>query len=463
MIEKIQNHKMIVSRKIFSVVVMLCAAMFVSSQGIQIDKVLAVVGDNTILLSDVESQYQQMLNQNQGQPLPEDTRCNIFDNLLLERLFLSQALLDSVTTSPEEVETELDRRIKYFISIFGSKEKLEEYYGKSVLELKDDFKDDIEKQLLADKMKGKAFTGLKVTPAEVKEFYERIPADSVPYFNSELEIGQIIMFPKVNQYSKDYAMKKIQGIRESIVKGGDFSVQAMINSQDDGSARDGGSLGMVERGEMVPEFESVIFKLKEGEVSDVFESPFGFHIAVVDEIRGEKRKVRHILVKAQTTPSDLTSVADRMDSILHELRVDSLSWREAVNAFSEDEQSKSIGGLMTNPKTGTTYFEKPDIDGTLILSLDRLKVGEYSDVLGYSTQDHTGDVKKGYRIVWLKTETKPHKANLEQDYSKIQGAAKGEKQQKALEQWIKLHRSKNFVRIDDSMKTCGQIDKWLVN
>lgn len=460
---KIQNHKMIVSRKIFSVVMMLCAAMFVSSQSIQIDKVLAVVGDNTILLSDVESQYQQMLNQNQGQTLPEDTRCNIFDNLLLERLFLSQALLDSVTTSPEEVEAELDRRIKYFISIFGSKEKLEEYYGKSVLELKDDFKDDIEKQLLADKMKGKAFTGLKVTPAEVKEFFDHIPADSVPYFNSELEIGQIIMFPKVNQYSKDYAIKKIQDIRENIVKGGDFSVQAMINSQDDGSARDGGSLGMVERGEMVPEFESVIFKLKEGEVSEVFESPFGFHIAVVDEVRGEKRKVRHILVKAQTTPSDLTAVADRMDSILHELRVDSLSWREAVNAFSEDEQSKSIGGLMTNPKTGTTYFEKPDIDGTLILSLDRLKVGEYSDVLAYSTQDRTGEVKKGYRIIWLKTETKPHKANLEQDYSKIQGAAKGEKQQKALEQWIKLHRSKNFVRIDDSMKNCGQIDKWLIN
>lgn len=462
MTEKTQTNKMIPTRKIFSVVMFLCAAVFVSSQGIQIDKVLAVVGDNTILLSDVESQYQQMLNQNQGQPLPDDTRCNIFDNLLLERLFLSQALLDSVTTSPEEVEAELDRRIKYFISIFGSKEKLEEYYGKSVLELKDDFKDDIEKQLLADKMKGKAFTGLKVTPAEVKEFFDRIPADSVPYFNSELELGQIIMFPKVNQYSKDYALKKIQGIRESIIKGGDFSVQAMINSQDDGSARDGGSLGMVERGEMVPEFESVIFKLKEGEVSDVFESPFGFHIAVVDEIRGEKRKVRHILVKAQTTPSDLTAVADRMDSILHELRVDSLSWREAVNAFSEDEQSKSIGGLMTNPKTGTTYFEKPDIDGTLILSLDRLKVGEYSDVLAYNTQDRTGEMKKGYRIVWLKTETKPHKANLEQDYSKIQGAAKGEKQQKALEQWIKLHRSKNFVRIDDAMKNCGQIDKWLV-
>ena len=455
--------KMSFSKRIFPAVLLLVATVALSAQNIAVDKVIAVVGDNTILRSDIESQYLQMVNQNQGQPVTPDARCMIFDNLLLDRLFLSQAILDSVTTTPEEVDAELERRIKYFISIFGSKEKLVEYYGKSVLELKDDFKDDIEKQLLTDKMKGKAFSGLKVTPAEVKDFFARIPKDSIPYFNSELEIGELVMFPKVNAYSKKYAMDKIKGIREGIVKGGDFSVQAMINSNDDGSARDGGSLGMVERGEMVPEFESVVFKLKEGEVSDVFETPFGFHIAMVDEVRGEKRKIRHILVKAQTTPSDLTLVADRMDSILHQLRVDSLSWREAVSNFSENEQTKSVGGLMTNAKNGTTYFEKPDIDGTLILSLDRMKVGEYSDVLSFSEQDRTGEVKKGYRIILLKTETKPHQANLEQDYSKIQSAAKGEKQQKVLEQWIKLHRSKNFVRVDDSMKECPQVSKWISN
>jgi peptidyl-prolyl cis-trans isomerase SurA len=184
---------------------------------------------------------------------------------------------------------------------------------------------------------------------------------------------------------------------------------------------------------------------------------------MVDEVRGEKRKVRHILVKARTTPSDLTIVADRMDSILHQLRVDSLSWREAVTNFSENEQTKAVGGLMTNTKNGTTYFEKPDIDGTLILSLDRMKVGEFSDVLSFTEQDRTGEIKKGYRIIWLKTETKPHQANLQQDYAKIQAAAKGEKQQKILEQWIKLHREKNFVRVDDSMKECPQMSKWIVN
>ena len=149
------------------------------------------------------------------------------------------------------------------------------------------------------------------------------------------------------------------------------------------------------------------------------------------------------------------------DSILHQLRADSLSWRDAVRKFSDDETSKSIGGMMTNSKTGNTYFEKADIDGTLIFSIDRMKVDDYSDVLAYTMQDKTGEQKQGYRIIWLKSESKPHKASLEQDYSKIQAAAKSEKQQKALEHWLKLHRGKNFVRIDDSMKSCKQMEKWL--
>ena len=217
------------------------------------------------------------------------------------------------------------------------------------------------------------------------------------------------------------------------------------------------------RGELVPEFEAVAYKLKEGEMSDVVETPFGYHLIIVDEKRGDKLKVRHILVKPKITRTDLNLVRDRMDSILHQLQVDSLSWREAVNQYSDDEQSKSIGGMMTNPKSGTTYFEKADIDGTLIFSLDRMKVGEYSDVLSYAAQDRTGEQKQGFRIVLLKSETKPHAASLEQDYSKIQAAAKAQKQQKALEDWMKLHRSKNFVRIDDSMKGCPQVSKWLSN
>lgn len=448
---------------IFSAVILVCLATFTQAQTIQMDKVLAVVGDNIILLSDVEAQYQQMVTQQQGAEVPLDAKCMIFDNLLLEKLFLSQAILDSVTTAPEEIESELDRRVKYFISVFGSKEKLEEYYGKSILELKDDFKEDIEKQLVADKMRAKAFSGLKVTPAEVKSFFEKIPKDSVPYFNSELEIGQLVMFPKVSAYSKEFARKKIQDIREEIIKGADFSVKAIQYSEDPGSYRDGGNLGMIERGELVPEFEAVAYKLKEGEISDVVETPFGYHLIIVDEKRGDKLKVRHILIKPKINRSDLTLVRDRMDSIHHQLMVDSLSWREAVNQYSEDEPSKAIGGLMTNVKTGNTYFEKADIDGTLIFTIDRMKVGEYSEVLSYPAQDRTGETKEGCRIIWLKSETQPHKASLEQDYAKIQSAAKAEKQQRQLEQWLKLHKSKNFVRIDDDMKNCTQMEKWLAN
>lgn len=436
--------------------------VYTNAQSTQIDKVVAVVGDNIILHSEIEAQFQQMAAQSQ-ETLDPDTRCTIFDNLLLDRLFLAQAMLDSVTTSPEEVDAELDRRIKYFISVFGSKEKLEEYYGKSIIELKDDFKGDIEKQLLSDKMKGKAFAGLKVSPAEVKDFFEKIPKDSIPYFNAELELGEIVMIPKVSETEKELARKKITEIRNDIAQGADFSVKAIQYSEDPGSYLDGGNLGTIERGELVPEFEAVAYKLKEGELSDVVETPFGYHLIMVDEKRGDKLKVRHILVKPKITRTDLSLVRDRMDSILHQLRADSLSWREAVSQYSDDEPSKSIGGMMTNPKTGTTFFEKADIDGTLIFSLDRMKVGEYSEVLPHTVQDRTGEQKQGYRIIWLKSETKPHVASLDQDYSKIQAAAKAQKQQVALENWMKLHRSKNYIRIDDSMKHCPQVSKWIGN
>ena len=182
---------------------------------------------------------------------------------------------------------------------------------------------------------------------------------------------------------------------------------------------------MSERGELVPEFEAVAYKLKEGEMSDIVETPFGYHLIIVDEKRGDKLKARHILIKPKVTRADLAIVRDRMDSIVHQLRVDSITWREAVNMFSDDEPSKSVGGMMTNTKNGTAYFEKADIDGTLIFSIDRMKVGEYSDVLPHTVQDKTGEQKQGFRIILLKSESKPHPASLDEDYSKIQAAAKG--------------------------------------
>lgn len=425
------------------------------------DRVIAIVGDNIILQSEVEIQYYQLLQNAGGLPLDTDTRCRILDNLVLDKMFLAQANLDSLTVSQDEIDGELDRRVKYFMSMFGSREKMEEYYGKSVIEMKEDFTEDIKNQLLSDKMKGKIFSGLKVSPQEVKDFFAKIPKDSIPYFNSELQLGQVVMFPKVTEEEKETARKKLEKIKKDIQGGADFSLQAILYSEDPGSASDGGNLGIIERGELVPEFEAVAYKLDEHKMSDIVETPFGFHLIMVDEKRGNKLKLRHILIKAKTSYTDLVNVKNKIDSVQHELSVDSMTFREAVVQYTDDEASKVNGGLITNPKTQSPYFEKADVDGTLIFTLDRMKVGTYSEVLPYSFTDKTGEKKDGYRIIYLKSESKPHKASLETDYTKIQSAAKQKKQQDEMQKWIGLNKSHVYIKIDDAFKNCNLMKKWL--
>ena len=448
-------------RKILGFAAVLLMGLTSFAQSSNADKVIAIVGDNIILNSEVEIQYYQQLQNAAGAPLGEDVRCRILDNLMLDKMFLAQANLDSLTVSQDEIDGELDRRVKYFMSMFGSKEKMEEYYGKSVLEMKEDFTDDIKNQLLSDKMKGKIFTGLKVSPQEVKEFFAKIPKDSIPYFNSELQIGQIVMYPKITDEEKATARTKIEKIRKDIEGGADFSLQAILYSEDPGSASDGGNLGIIERGELVPEFEAVAYKLEEHKLSEIVETPFGYHLIMVDEKRGNKLKLRHILIKPKTSYTDLVNVKNKIDSIQHELSVDSMSFKEAVTGYSDDETSKTNAGLITNPKTQSTYFEKADVDGTLIFTLDRMKVGSYSEVLPYSFTDKTGEKKEGYRIVYLKSESKPHKASLDTDYSKIQSAAKQKKQHELLDRWISLNKSHAFIKVDDQYKNCEQMKKWL--
>lgn len=449
------------SRKIIHLLLMLLSASALSAQQTMVDKVVAIVGDNIILNSEIEIQYQQQLQNAGGLGVDSNLRCRILDNLLLDKMFLAQANLDSLTASQDEIDAELDRRIKYFMSMFGSKEKMEEYYGKPVAEMKEDFADDIKNQLLSDKEKASIFKGMTVSPLEVSEFFSKIPKDSIPYFNSELQLGEVVFLPKLTDEEKETARKKLEKIKKEIEGGADFSLQAILYSEDPGSASDGGNLGMIERGELVPEFEAVAFRLDEHKMSDIVETPFGYHLIMVDEKRGNKLKLRHILIKPKTSYADLLAVKAKADSVQHQLTVDSMSFREAVQQYSDDESSKSNGGIMTNPKSQTQFFEKADIEGTLIFTLDRMKVGTFSEVLPYSFTDKTGERKEGYRIVYLKSETKPHVASLDTDYSKIQAAAKQKKQQELLTKWISLNKSHAFIKIDDSYQRCTEVKKWL--
>jgi peptidyl-prolyl cis-trans isomerase SurA len=434
-------------KKIVSIIFCLFVLLPLFAQPKMIDKVVGVVGDNIILLSDVEVQIQQA--KAQGEVISDRLRCTIFDQLLLEKFFLAQAQLDSVYVSEDDVEAELDKRIRYFITTsFGSQQKLEEYYGKSTADLKDDFRKDIRNQMLAEKMQGKIYGNIKTTPSDVRAFYDDIPKDSLPYFNAEIELSQ---------EAKDYALYKANQLREEILKGGDFAIKAKLNSEDPGSKKEGGDLGFITRGEMVQEFEAGAFKLKEGEVSEVIETQFGYHVIQCLERKGERIHVRHILITAPITSIDEQSAIRMLDSVSKMINSGAMTFEEAVKEYSEDDQSKSNRGDIINQNTGTSYFEMSELDGSLLFSMSDLKKGQLSQVSPFEAPDG----KKAFRIIRIKSESEPHVANLKQDYSKIQNACKQAKQQEALVKWIQEKRGDAYIMIDEEYQSCDNSSKWL--
>ncbi len=425
-----------------------------------VDKVVGIVDDKIVLLSDIESQYLQYAQQYQ-QDLDAKIKCNILDQLLTQKLLIAQAQIDSVVINDDEVEGELDKRIRYFSNITGGQSKLEEYYGKSIIEIKDEFRNEIKQQLLASKEQQSIITNIKVNPSEVKAYFNSIPADSLPYYNAQVEIGEIIFYPIVSNEMKELARQKIKDLKARADKGEDFATLASLYSEDPGSVDKGGELGFVNRGELDPAFEAAAFSLKTpGQISDVVESQYGFHIIQLIERRGERINVRHILITAKTTSFDLSRALTRADSVKKLLDDKKKSFAEAVNKYSEDETTKNSGGMLINPNTSATWFEIPELgeyDKSLVFVTDSMKVGDISSPKFFKTREG----KSGYRIVMLKSETQPHKANLKDDYDKIQGAALSEKQSKAVTDWIKEKISKTYIQVDKDFANCDEMKKWI--
>jgi peptidyl-prolyl cis-trans isomerase SurA len=443
--------------KILATLIVLFLFIQVSAQEQKmVDKIIGVVGDNIILMSDIESQLQQA--KSQGEKINDEIKCAIFDQALLEKFFLAQAQLDSVYVGEDDVEAELDKRIRYYISnSFGSQEKLEEFYGKSIEDLKADFRKDVKNQMLAEKMQGKIYGNIKTTPADVKQFFDAIPKDSLPYFNAEIELSQIVVFPKASQEAKDYALLKIKKIKQDIISGTDFGAKAQLVSEDPGSKKEGGDLGFITRGQMVSEFEAAAFRLDEGQVSDVVETKYGYHLIQCLEKKGERIHVRHILITAPITSFDEITAKTYLDSIRTLIVSDQYTFTSAVKEFSEDEQSKSNSGSLINPQTGNSYFEMNQIDGSLLFTISDLKNGQLSQTSTFTTEEG----KKAFRMIMIKSETEAHQASLKDDYSKIAAATKQAKQQEALVKWIKDRKGDTYIMIDDSFQSCDNVQKWL--
>lgn len=442
-----------------SLTLSLCLFLFSVSAQKVVDKVVGVVGDKIVLLSDVEAQYLQYVEQ-YGANTPENLRCELLDQAMTQKLMLAQAILDSVEVSDEDVENELEKRVRYFANITGGIAKLEEYYGKSIVEIKDEFRTEIKDQMLSSKEQQNIISNVKVNPSDVKKFFNEIPSDSLPYYDAEVQIGEIIFKPIVVPEVKQLSLDKITELRNRAVKGESFSTLASLYSEDPGSAENGGELGFVNRGELDVNFEAAAFALKvPGDISPVVESTFGYHIIQLLERRGDRINVRHILITPKTTSFDLVKALARSDTVYKKLTAGKISFTDAVNKYSEDEESKNNGGMKVNGNSGNTFYTIPDLgddDKSLVFTIDSMKAGQFSKPELYKGSDG----KAMYRIVYLKTESAAHKGNLKDDYDKFQAAALSQKQSDVFLAWMAEKIARSYIFIDPQFTDCESMTHW---
>lgn len=441
------------------IVLIVCSLSYVGiAQNEVIDKVVAVVGENIVLLSDVEEQIDQMTLSDI--PVNANSRCQVLEDQMYQKLFLTQAKADSISVTPDQVEQELSRRLRYFISQFGSEEELVKFYGKTIDEIKADFKDEVRDLLLIQTMQQQVVGGVKVSPAEVREFYASIPKDSIPYINAEAMIAQIVRKPPISAEEEDRIKDQLRAFRKRVEGGEEFGTLAYLYSQDPGSAMNNGELGFVDRTELVPEFANTALALQPGEVSDIVKTQFGYHIIQLIERKGDRMNARHILLIPQVSPRDLQKAKVWLDSIKTKIEtIDSLTFAQAAIKYSDDEQTRMNGGMMINPTNATNKFDMETLgkmDRNLLFTIEKLKEGEMAGPELFQSEDG----KRAYRLVQLVDMTEPHVANIKDDYNRLQQSAKRRKENIQLEKWIADHSSAAYIWVDPQFQTCPFRTKW---
>lgn len=431
---------------------------FSQLSGKAIDGIAAQVGDNIILISDIEAQKLQAIQA--GMKPDKALECQILEQLMYQELLLNQALLDSIVVTDDQVDAEMEQRIRVIEDQIGGRAKMEEFYGKTISQIKAEFKDVIRDRLLSQEMERQITQDISVTPKDAKDFYNSLPEDSIPFINSQLSFQQIVIYPKIDANDKQRAFDKLQGIRSQIETGKSFSTMARINSMDPGSAAKGGEIE-ARRGMMVAPFEATVFSLKEGEVSNVFESEYGYHIVKLISRRGDAYKCAHILIIPEYSESELEASAYRMDSCYNDLKTGKLTWNEAVLKYSNEEATRENSGIITNPITGEQTWDMEDlsqVDQQMFLLTDKMQKGDFSEPSLYY---NPFERKEGVRIVRLMDRTAPHKANLTDDYTLISKAAENGKRQEVIEAWTKEKIKNAYIKIAEDYRDCEFNNEWL--
>ncbi len=422
-----------------------------------VDEVSAVVGDEKILLSDVEGMV--MSQRQMGDRTPIDKlRCQIFEDLLVQKLFLDQARIDSIEVSDDDVERYLDSRLNAFIVNAGSEENLEQYYKKSMIEIKRDLRVMIKNQLLTQKMQEEIASDIKITPLEIRKFYNSLPPDSLPLIPAQVEISIIQIDPPNIEANKLEVRQKLLDLRRRIIQGESFKALAVLYSEDASTAPKGGEVGYQPREGLDKAYADEAFSLTPNTVSKVVESQYGFHIIELIDRKGDMVNTRHILMKPKVNAEDTQIAINRIDSIADLVRNDSMTFEKAAMMFSTHKDSRMNGGKYVTPDSREELINIEDLPPEMYIMVRNLKVGEITN--GIKMTDEKGN--EVFRVIRLDKRTEPHRANLKDDFNFLQEMALDNKRAGVYQQWIEDKMQVTYIKISDTFKTCKFAnDGWL--
>ncbi|MBT7895639.1 MAG: hypothetical protein HN564_01455 [Flavobacteriales bacterium] len=439
---------------LYILIVILFTQNFLFSQSI--DKIEAIIGSEILLTSDIENQYNQFLSQ--GMIKTEDIKCNIVNDLLFQNLLVHHAKIDStIDVSNDDVDLEVNNRISYFEDQLGSLKMVEDYFKRSIESIKEELSYVVKDQFLSQKMQSSIINNIKITPNEVKEYIFNLNDDDIPLLPLQLELSQLVILPEISQNEKQDIRDKLNIFRKRVYDGEDFKVLATLYSDDVVSANNGGNLGFMSRGELVPEFERAAFKLNDNEISEVVESKFGFHIIQMIERRGEQINVRHILIKPKFYSLSLKKAKDNISVIKLDIDSNVISFEDAVIKYSEDN-SKNNGGLIINPSTGSTQFTLDQLDPSIRYLVENMKIGDMTPPSLTKSNDGS---QAAYRIVRLNNKIDEHKANIANDFDTLKDYALANKKQNIIDKWILVNIPITYIKVSEDLSICSCYKKWM--
>lgn len=443
---------------IFCLLFLIIASLSFAQNAYMLDGIIAVVGKEVILRSDLEKLYAEYSSQFTLDEDDNETRCQLLKQLVYQKLLIHQADLDSIVITNDELDNTINYRMSMMIQQVGGNEKIiEDYYNKTIAEIKKDIREDIYNQLLVDQVQQSITANVIITPSEVKDFHKRIPGDSLPEIETTYEFGHIVKIPPVSEDEISAIKERLESYRERVLRGERFAMLARLYSDDPGSASKGGDLGFADRGTFYPEFEAAAFALHTGEISSVIKTQAGYHIIQMIERRGESIHVAHILIQPKPSAEEQVKAIESLDSVRNVILTEKMDFSAAAEAFS-DAPDKLAGGWVVNPYSGSYKFERESIDPSTLLTLEKLIPGEYSSPVPYVNEDGI----MTYRLLYLKSKVAAHQPNMFDDYDFIKNAALEEKKYNTLQKWVVNKVKVTSIKLNEEYKNCPFVEEWQI-